>query len=111
MNHTKHRKDLLFVAGILVFAAVLWISMQVYRSRYTGTIRIEADGKLYGTYALSQNQTVSINGTNVCEIKNGTAKMIEADCPDHLCMHQKPIDRSGGMIVCLPNKVIIEGVE
>ena len=36
--------------------------------------------------------------------------MLEADCPDHLCVHMSPIDERGGMIVCLPNKVFIEGI-
>ena len=35
--------------------------------------------------------------------------MIWADCPDHLCMKQHAIDKNGGTIVCLPNKVVIEG--
>lgn len=35
--------------------------------------------------------------------------MTEADCPDHLCMKQKAVDSTGGTIVCLPNKVVIEG--
>ena len=35
--------------------------------------------------------------------------MIEADCPDHLCLKQKAVDSTGGTIVCLPNKVVIEG--
>ena len=34
--------------------------------------------------------------------------MTEADC-DHLCMKQKAVDSTGGTIVCLPNKVVIEG--
>ena len=35
--------------------------------------------------------------------------MISATCPDHLCKKQKAIDENGGTIVCLPNKVVIEG--
>ena len=35
--------------------------------------------------------------------------MTEADCPDHLCISQKAVGNSGGTIVCLPNKVVIEG--
>ena len=34
---------------------------------------------------------------------------ITVQCPDHLCMKQKAIDEKGGTIVCLPNKVVIEG--
>ena len=49
-----------------------------------------------------------INDINL-EIKDGEIKMIWADCPDHLCMKQHAIDKNGGTIVCLPNKVVIEG--
>jgi len=35
--------------------------------------------------------------------------MTEADCPDHLCMKQPAVGSSGGYIVCLPNKVVIQG--
>ncbi|MFR4121720.1 MAG: NusG domain II-containing protein [Clostridium sp.] len=35
--------------------------------------------------------------------------MIQADCPDHLCMKQAAIGSAGGFIVCLPNKVVIKG--
>lgn len=37
--------------------------------------------------------------------------MIEADCPDHLCLKQRAVDSTGGTIVCLPNKVVIEGIK
>ena len=72
-----------------------------------GTITV--DGKEYGTYSLAEDQTIQINDTNVCEIKDGKVSMTEANCPDHLCMKQKAIDSTGGTIVCLPNKVVIEG--
>ena len=74
-----------------------------------GSIRITVDGGEYGTYSLAKDQTIKINDTNVCEIKDGKAHMISAECPDHLCMKQKAIDEKGGTIVCLPNKVVIEG--
>ena len=49
------------------------------------------------------------SSTNVCEIKDGKVTMIEATCPDHYCMKQKAVDEHGGSIICLPNKVVIEG--
>ena len=61
---------------------------------------------------LKKKEFIFIGGiliTNVCEIKDGQARMISAQCPDHLCMKQKAIDEKGGTIVCLPNKVVIEG--
>lgn len=102
------KKEWIFITGILIFACVLWIGMYVIRRGQYGTIRITANGEEYGIYSLSEDQVISISDTNVCEIKDGEVHMIEADCPDHLCMRQK-IDSTGGTIVCLPNKVVIEG--
>lgn len=83
--------------------------MHLMRSGSYTFIRISVDGETYGTYSLSENQVISIGNTNVCEIKNGEVTMIKADCPDHLCMKQKAVTDAGGTIVCLPNKIVIEG--
>ena len=76
---------------------------------FHNTIRITVDGKEFGTYSLSQDQIIHIGDTNVCEIKDGKVTMIEATCPDHYCIKQNAVDEHGGSIICLPNKVVIEG--
>ena len=103
------KKEILFIGGILVLALVLWAGISFFYKGQYGSITITVDGEEYGTYSLGKDQTISINDTNVCEIKDGQARMISAQCPDHLCMKQKAIDEKGGTIVCLPNKVVIEG--
>lgn len=95
--------------GILCFSLMLWGFFLFSRSQNYDTITIQKDGVLLGTYSLSQDQVIAIGDTNICEIKDGTLTMIFAACPDQLCMQQGPIDSSGGMIVCLPNKITIEG--
>ena len=59
--------------------------------------------------SLAEDQVIQIGDTNVCEIKDGEVKMTEADCPDHLCMKQPAVGSAGGYIVCLPNRVVIQG--
>ena len=103
------KKEIAFIVGILIFALALWAGMYLFRRGHYGTIRITVNGEEYGTYSLAEDQVISIGKTNVCEIKNGEVKMIEADCPDHLCIKQKAVGNAGGTIVCLPNKVVIEG--
>ena len=105
------KKELTFIIGIVVFALILWSGMYLTRRGHYGTVRITVNGKEYGTYFLAKNQVIKINDTNVCEIKNGEVKMIEADCPDHLCLKQRAVDSTGGTIVCLPNKIVIEGIK
>ncbi len=87
--------------------SLAWFSDAGKRSH--NTIHITVDGKEFGTYSLSQDQIIHIGDTNVCEIKDGKVTMIEATCPDHYCMKQKAVDEHGGSIICLPNKVVIEG--
>lgn len=103
------KKESIFILGILVLAGILWIGMSFFRRGSHQTIRITVDGKEYGTYSLSRNQIIRINGTNVCEIKDGKVRMTEANCPDQLCIRQRAIDESGGSIICLPNRIVIEG--
>ena len=103
------KKEILFILGILTAAALLWAGTKLLNSGSLSTVRITVAGKEYGTYSLSKDQVISIGDTNRCEIKDGEIKMIWADCPDHLCMNQHAIGKNGGTIVCLPNKVVIEG--
>lgn len=41
-------------------------------------------------------------------IEDGTVKMIQADCPDKLCMKQKAISKNRENIICLPNNIVLQ---
>ena len=59
-------------------------------------------------YSLSVDGIYAINdGTNTIEIKGGKVRMLEAQCPNRLCVHQGWIGFEGQSIVCLPNKVTV----
>ena len=103
------KKEIFFILGILILAGVLWVVMSFFRSGAHQTVRITVDGEEYGTYSLSEDQVIEINDTNVCEIRDGKVRMTEANCPDQLCIHQRAVDESGGTIICLPNRIVIEG--
>lgn len=103
------KKEMFFIGGILILALVLWGGMSFFRKYNYAEIRITVNGEEYGVYSLAEDQVIEINDTNICEIKDGSVRMIHATCPDKLCMKQNPIDSSGGTIICLPNKVMIEG--
>ena len=67
------------------------------------------DAFKYGLRMAAEDQEIEINGgTNILQIKGGKADMIEADCPDQLCIHQGPIHIQGETIVCLSNRVVVE---
>lgn len=78
-------------------------------------LSIQVKGKEVKKVNLSKNkQTLTIpieqNGvvTNVVEVRENVVDMIEANCPDQLCVLHNPIKTPGEAIVCLPNKVVLE---
>lgn len=103
------KKEIIFVIIILAIAAAIWGYQYFTRPESYKSVTITVRGKEYGTYSLDEDQVIKINNTNVAEIKNGQIAMTEAKCPDQLCIHQGPFGKRGGLIVCLPNEVIIEG--
>jgi len=101
-------KDLLLLIGILVVALIGMIGIQFLSVREAERIQVSVDGEVFGIYSLHEDQEIRINDTNYLLIKDGEADMIEADCPDQICVNQKKISKTGETIVCLPNKVIVE---
>ncbi len=75
---------------------------------------ITVGGKVYSKIPLSAHKgediiDINIDGhENKIMIKGDTIKMIDADCPDSLCIYQGKIIRVGQSLVCLPNKVMVE---
>lgn len=96
--------------GVILLAGVSGFSFYALRgNKQRGDlIKISVNKEVFGEYELEKDQVIPIGNTNKLEIKDGYAKMIEADCPDKLCLNQKKISKKGEVIVCLPNKVLVE---
>lgn len=108
----KLRNDLILIGVLLVVLVLVGLAFWLFRG--TGdTVIVEVDGKLYGTYLLSKDQTVEIRTgedgkeLNLLVIKDGKAFVETATCRDGICAAHSPIFREGESIVCLPHKVVI----
>lgn len=106
-------------AGILAISAG---ACAVLRSchRNAETAVISVDGNIFGVYDLSQftggrSTVITVpsdysGGSNTVEISNGRIRVIDATCPDKICIHQG--ERGAGCadpspITCLPNRMTI----
>lgn len=75
---------------------------------------ITVGGKFHSKIPLSAHKgeeiiDINLDGhENKIIIKDDTIKMIDADCPDSLCIYQGKVNKVGQSLVCLPNKVMIE---
>ncbi len=108
----KNKKEIILL--LVIFVIILLVALVFWgKSKADGSEAIVTiDGKEYGRYELSEEQDIpiQINGqiTNHLFIKDGVADMIEANCPDQLCVNMKAISKDQETIVCLPNKVVVE---
>lgn len=72
---------------------------------------VTVDGKEYKTFSLKEDTVYTIKQEdgqwNTFEIKDGYVKMLEASCPDKLCVKFKKIHYDDESITCLPNRVVI----
>lgn len=100
--------DIIFATVVLVVAGTVASGYFFLGKQDAGQITITIENEVYGTYLLSEEQEILINDTNLLIIKNQEADMIDANCPNKECVHQKSVSKKGETITCLPNKVIVE---
>ena len=102
------KNDWILVAVILVLAGIGFLIYTNLGRQTAGIVKVTVDGEVFGTYSLKKEQEVEINDTNRLIIEDGQVDMIEADCPDQICVEHISISKNKETIVCLPNKVIVE---
>lgn len=98
--------DLLIIAVVLVAAALsVWFALR----EDGGEVRVYADGTLRYTFSLSEDGEYDIlDGKMTLGIEGGKVSVLRSDCEEQLCVHSAAQSVSGGLIVCLPNHVVIE---
>lgn len=104
------KNDITLIAIIIVIVMIFFV-FYAFQKETGSTLVVTVDGEFYQEYSLHENQIITIEDEdghkNVFEIKDGVATMIEASCPDKLCISQHPISFNHETIVCLPNKVVL----
>ncbi len=124
----KLRKNDLIVIGIILICTLgIYLGYRLSNSGSADTILVTVAGNEYarldpgkdGIYLIREGEKIrSLDDTkkpanitdkryNILVVKNRSASMVEAGCPDLLCVHQKDISLNGEQIVCLPNKVVV----
>ena len=105
------KKDfiLIFVVSLII-AGAFGVNYFV-NTKNVDSIEIYMDNKLYKTYNINDKEEIKIKskeGYNIVKIHDKGVEIIEASCPDKVCIHQGFITKSSESIVCLPNKVHIK---
>lgn len=112
MISKKIRNDIILISvGILV--AVVLLLLVNFTRKEGGYATIVVNGVETESYPLDKDVTVTLSndqtsGYNLLVIEGGYASIIEANCPDKLCVKQRKIKYNGQTLVCLPNKTIVK---
>lgn len=104
---------------LVILIAVISLSSMIYINSMTTNedekyVSIQVNGKEYKKVTFSNDnkkrylEVKTKYGYNKLEIQNKKTRVVEANCPDELDVKQGFIEDVGSMIVCLPNRLVIE---
>lgn len=108
------KNDFILIIVIVLLGASIYAGMRLF-SRSGDTVTVTADNNVLYTLPLDEDTTVRIpfgnNEYNELVIKNGTAYISDASCPDRICVKHTAIKNDGETIVCLPHKLVVRVVK
>lgn len=114
------RRGDIWLIGILLTAALGYVVLFFVGDDTSedGAVKIATitvDGEIVEAIELGQDQQQFLietrHGMNWVEMKDGSVRMLEADCPDQLCVWSGAISKVNETIVCLPHRLIVEIVQ
>ena len=107
---------ILFLLLAAVAASAAWLLLRK-EDAPSPTARITRDGVLLEEIDLDKvEEPRSLvledgSGTNTVQVEKGRIRILEADCPDQVCVNQGWISSGAVPIICLPHRLIMEIVE
>jgi hypothetical protein len=112
------RGDILVIGVIVIvslaFIIPRWFDRDTSEKNHNEfkTAKITVDGKLFKEVKLTdEEKTVDVetdHGVNILKVHDHGIEMYDADCHDKVCISFGFVERTGGTIVCLPHKLMVE---
>ena len=112
MNMKLRKADIVLSALCLLLALGALVSMFLLRES-GARVCVYVDGERTAEYSLRENITVELispdgSSFNTLTIADGRADVVDAGCPDKLCVNMHSIAYAGETITCLPNRTVIK---
>ena len=109
----KRRTIIISCIMVIVVSVICLVLALKGRNERLHTAVITVYGKVVRTVDLDEasDETFRVeseNGYNTICISDGEISVIEASCPDKMCINHGALKTEYLPIVCLPNKLIIE---
>lgn len=106
----KQRNTLILALILLVVLAAFWVQRRLL-SQEGATAVVQVSGQTEKELDLSKDQELWVGnpetGRNLIRVEDGAVMVVQADCPDKICVHTGPISQEGEIIACLPHGMIV----
>lgn len=101
---------MILALAVIIAAAGIWLATELLKEEGAFAV-VVVEGVETARYPLDTDAEIRLEspsgGYNILVIKDGKADVTEASCPDHVCVDQRAVSRTGETITCLPNKTAI----
>lgn len=111
---TEFKQNLKWAAVFILIIAASVLTIFFHRSlpKTARTAQILQNGEVVRTVDLDVDEpyefeVTSESGHNTIRVENGKIGVIDADCPDKICVRQGFIDNGALPIVCLPHRLSV----
>lgn len=111
MKKTSFWIILIAAVAVISAAAAIWLS---HRNTEALIANVYLEGQCVRSIdldAIKERETFTVEGpigTNTIVAERGRICVVEAECPDQVCVHMGWLSKDDVMpIVCLPNKLVI----
>jgi hypothetical protein len=110
---TRTDQKLLLVLLLIGLLTFVWSKFYTHPQVSPSQVVIKVEGEIVKNLTLQEDaplQRFTIKGKRgqaIVETKGQKVRMLEAPCPDQICVKQGWIESSRQTIVCVPNEVVI----
>lgn len=107
---------LILLIMVISIGVMLFLFFEGQSTAGAASVSVQVDGKEVDRRSIRDLEGQSLLydtefGKNLVRVENGKVYILESNCPDKLCILQGKIDRPGQLLVCLPNRFIVEIVD
>jgi hypothetical protein len=81
------------------------------KSEPGATVCILMQERKIGSLSILKDTVITVSGSigkTEIRIENGRVWISNAPCANRICQHQGKISRNGQMLVCVPNRIIVQ---
>ncbi|MBN2223561.1 MAG: NusG domain II-containing protein [Deltaproteobacteria bacterium] len=104
------KSDIIFILLAAALIGGAFLAFELISNSYGRTIVIEQGNEVVGSYPLSEDRTVEVQGPlgiSTVIIEHREVYMADSPCSNKICIDMGHISEKGDSIICLPNRVYI----